>query len=69
MQPDAYTDFAAAVLALPKYIDRLKEVDAREGLLEHYYRECIACDVTMCIHRSCVGALLSVIGRIFHFFL
>ena len=47
---------------------RLKEVDARWGLLEHHCPECIACDVTMCIHRCCDGALLSVIGLILHLF-
>ena len=37
-------------------------------LLEHHCPECIACDVTLRILLCCAGSLLSVIGRILHFF-
>ena len=36
--------------------------------MEHHYPECIACDATVCIRRCRADALLSGIGRIFHFF-
>ena len=37
--------------------------------MEHHYPECVACDVTICLRRCCADALLSVIGRIFSFFM